>query len=206
MRQVVAHLRVHLGVGDRVAAQLDVVLGGEATLDQLRVVGYLQVRPRLEVRHYVRRGAVARHHRRVVRRVEALNARHVGLRPELRRDALDSLSGGGAAHVTARDERDHARIDQAPSRGLEAVLRLDALRGGIIDAIRTQVLRHPSAEYAGDRRPDHRDESVRGVGWSMRMSRAFRAWLCLLSVSCLLMCAHPRHAGTTVSTKPLTTS
>ena len=45
-----------------------------------------------------------------------------------------------------------------PGRGLEAVFRLDALRGRVIDAVRTQVLRQTRAEYGGDRRADHRDE------------------------------------------------
>ena len=78
--------------------------------------------------------------------------------PELRREASDALSGGGAADLAARDKRDHAGIDLAPGHRLETVLRLDALRGRVIDAVRTQVPRHAGAEHAGDRCADHRDE------------------------------------------------
>ena len=116
------------------------------------------VRQRLEVRDHVRRAPVARHHRRVVCGVEARDTRHVGLRPELRRDTSDSLSRGGAADVTARDQRDDAGIELAPGRGLEAVGRLDALRGGVIGTVRAQMARHAGAEHAGNHGPDHRHE------------------------------------------------
>ena len=59
MHEVVADLGVHLGVGDRVAAELDVALAGEAIFDLLRGVLQSLVRERLEVREDVRRLPVA---------------------------------------------------------------------------------------------------------------------------------------------------
>ena len=83
VREVLADLRVRLGVRDLLAAEPHVALPGEPILDPLCGVLQLLVGARLEVGDDVRRAPIARDHRGVVGLVEADDARDVRLDAQL---------------------------------------------------------------------------------------------------------------------------